>query len=107
VSQPFFDLSAIIEIWSVIYQATKQAHAYRAKARGRAGLAHDGARGALGQGAEAGRGVRCEHVAWERSYGRGGSGWSGWAGGCGGSRGVWGSINWLLASVGPVDGWFR
>jgi hypothetical protein len=46
VSQPFFDLSGIIEIWLAIYQATKRAHTYGARARGRAGLARDGVRGA-------------------------------------------------------------
>jgi hypothetical protein len=56
VSQPFFDLSATIEIWSAIYQATKQAHVYGAGARGRAGQARDGVWGALRRGVEAGRG---------------------------------------------------
>jgi hypothetical protein len=40
VSQQFFDLSIIIEIWSAIYQATTRAHVYGA---GRAGPTIDGA----------------------------------------------------------------
>jgi hypothetical protein len=51
-----FDLSAIIEIWSAIYQAIKRAHVYGAGAHWREGLAHDGAWGALRQDAEAGTG---------------------------------------------------
>jgi hypothetical protein len=43
-------------MWLVIYQATKRAHVYGAGARGRVGLARNGARGALRRGAEAGRG---------------------------------------------------
>jgi hypothetical protein len=48
--------SAIIEIWSAIYQATKRAHTYGAGARGHAGLARDGTRGALRRGTEVARG---------------------------------------------------
>jgi hypothetical protein len=40
VSQQFFDLSAIVEIWSAIYQATTRAHMYGA---GRAGPTCDDA----------------------------------------------------------------
>jgi hypothetical protein len=49
--------SAIIEIWSAIYQATKRAHTYGAGARGHAGLARDGTRGALRRGTEVARGA--------------------------------------------------
>jgi hypothetical protein len=49
VSQPFFDLSGIIEIWLAIYQATKRAHTYGARARGRAGLARDACGGHWGR----------------------------------------------------------
>jgi hypothetical protein len=48
VSQPFFDLSGIIEIWLAIYQATKRAHTYGARARGRAGGTKAGRGGGQG-----------------------------------------------------------
>jgi hypothetical protein len=106
VSQPFFDLSAIIEIWSAIYQATKRAHAYGAGARECAELARDDARGALRQGAEAGRGGH--DVSAPRGSARTGAGARAGANGrAGAGEAGWGSIGWLLASVGPVGGWFR
>jgi hypothetical protein len=96
VSQPFFDLSTIIEIWLAIYEATKQAHAYRAGARECAGLACDSAQGELRRGVEAGRGhdVSAPHGSARTGVGAR----SGEAG--------WGLIGWLLASIRPVGGWF-
>jgi hypothetical protein len=48
----------------------------------------------------------CERAARERLYGCGAqAGADGWAGA--GARARWGLIGWLLASVGPVGGWFR